>query len=134
MKIKPVPVVIKSVDTEGNIEVLKVLNLFAVPIMVSIFDNNICHAITLESRLAVMINSQLHMLTLLPEREEGQIIYHTVIMKDENNDESHIPGDAGPPQDPATVSRPTNGSGEQMSGGDETPDSEAVHLGSGKIE
>jgi len=127
MKIESVPVLVKSIDTEGNVEILKIINMFPVPIMVSVFDNNLCHALTLQSRLAVMINSQLHMLTLLPEREEGQTIYHTFIMKGESNDKPDTPGNDEPPQDPTAVSRPTNGGEQQTSGGNTASNSKEIY-------
>lgn len=163
MEIPIVPVIIKWRKPDGEVETVGVKNLFAVPVLLWQCDGDDCDTLAYEQRVATMINSHMHLLTLSPDREPDQVVYETFIKHAEHtldapgaapdgpvthvghgkismsmsggaNDQSELQGDAGSPQDQSDVPGSDNDSGEQVSGGDTPSDGEALHSGSGEPE
>ena len=130
-----VPVIIKRINPtllgDSKVEPVTVVSVHAFPIQFSTVDETgDTDALNIEPRLACVINGKPYLLRLSPDREKGAIIYETFIEyvpKEPANDESDIQGFAGSEEDSDDVSRPDNGSGDEASGGDETPDGSPVH-------
>lgn len=135
MELPIVAVIIKRINPNihlgiDKMEVVTVTNLHAFPIQMAMPLKGDTDELEIEPRLCAVINGRPHLLTLAKEREEGAIIYETYmeyVEPEVANDEPDVPGDAGDEEVEAAVHGPTDGSGDEASGGDATPDSEEVH-------